>query len=68
MNAVPIAALIARDATAKHVRSALPGAPVVDAEPVRTHGRVRLPRVLRLRWLANWLARGQIGPAAGVRY
>jgi hypothetical protein len=67
MNAFPIAAVIARDATAKHVRSALPNAPVVDVEPVRTQFRVRRRAALRLRWLADWLARGQIGPPV-VRY
>jgi hypothetical protein len=67
MNALPIAAVIASDVTAKHVRSAFPDAPVVDVEPVRTQRRLRLRAALRLHWLADWLARGQIGPPV-VRY
>jgi hypothetical protein len=67
MNAFPIAAVIARDATTKQVRSALPNAPVVDPEPVRTRFRVRRRAALGLHWLADWLARGQIG-SPEVRY
>jgi hypothetical protein len=70
VNTFPIAALIARDITAEHVRSALPNAPVVDLQP-RTHaaGSIRHASARRLQWFASWLARGQIaGPPAGPNY